>query len=183
MENIKKQKCESIFRVATVLAFWSWIVFYPIAVNVFDFHILRIPLVDFALFVGLPTVFTPFYLYLRTTFKTVHPSNSGFFRSKNIILTTIILISIFATTDYVLIKKLRHPLFSVYVDGYLDGGTAIYFGTGYKIFAYHGVSPARVHRGPKLDILYTSLLSIDGSFYEPYEKNMNTGTTKKSRRR
>jgi len=183
MEEIKKKQYESILRAAAALAIWSWLIGYPIAVNVFDFHILQAPLADCALFFGLPAVLVPFYLYLRTTFKTAQPITSGFFQSKNIALTTIILIAIFATTDYILVKKLKQPLFSVYMDSYLDGGTAIYFGTGYKIFAYHGVSPTRVHRGPKLDILYTSLLSIDGSFYEAYENNMKTGTTKKSRRR
>ncbi|MDD1777113.1 MAG: hypothetical protein LUQ65_03020 [Candidatus Helarchaeota archaeon] len=165
--NLKLQKCGKTLRAGITVAFWAWIIVYPISVNVFNFHIYA-PLADMAFFVGLPAVAMPFFLYLRSTFKTNIPPalSSGFFISKNIVITTIFLISIFATTDYFLIKKLRHPIFSIEAGMYTDGGTMIYFGTGYNIYAYHGVSPTRVHRGPKLDILYMPFLSIDGSFYE-----------------
>ena len=156
-------------RAGTAVAFWAWIIAYPLFVNVFDFHILYDAVADAAFFVALPVIVAPFILYWRSSLKFVQQGKSGFFRIKNIIITTAILVTIVGTTDYVLIKNLRPPLFAIWCASYKDGGTQLYFGTGYKIYSYRrGVSP--VLRGPKLDILYMPFLSIDGSFYESYKK-------------
>jgi hypothetical protein len=172
--NLTKQKCGAIIRTTALIAFWMWIIIYPILVNVFHVHILgAFPFVDVAIFVGFPAVVIPFYLYLITIFKTKQHSSLVsvgkirlFTRRIVPIIVTIIILSSIATTDYIRVKELKNPLFSIPLFMFLDGGTVIYFGTGYILYSYHGIAGKKiVHRGPKIDILYMPFLSVDGSFF------------------
>ena len=47
-----------------------------------------------------------------------------------------------------------------------DGGTTIYCGAGYKLYAYHGYAgDRRALSGLKIDILYIPFLSVGSSFF------------------
>lgn len=59
-------------------------------------------------------------------------------KSTKIILVSIICIwLIFFTTDYILVKKQKNPIFCLCLNAYLDGGTQEYFGLGYKVFCFN----------------------------------------------
>ena len=54
-----------------------------------------------------------------------------------IILAVILLISILITVDCIRVNNGDKPVFCVFKDMYLDGGTIEYYGLGYKIIDYN----------------------------------------------
>jgi hypothetical protein len=68
-------------------------------------------------------------------------------KTKKILQVLLFIWLVFSLTDFTLAQANRSPLFSVPLVRYKDGGSAEYYGLGYKVIRYVELS---VERGPEV---------------------------------
>lgn len=90
-----------------------------------------------------------------------------------IILIIIILIwSVFFTTDYIISKQQKKPIFCISGPMYLDGGTIEYYGLGYKVIKFNKLYDVGEIKGiTRNGVRYTYLCPIWYSYDKAWEKS------------
>lgn len=70
-------------------------------------------------------------------------------KGKKIIIIVLTIWLVFFTTDYMLYKFDKRPIFSIPIVVYKDGGTVEYYGPGYKIIKYNRLDEINGESGRK----------------------------------